>query len=292
VLHPLLTITRVLAVLGLVICAWSVALERPSNSYTRQSNPTAIAVAFDLSPSMLAIPGPAFGQDIPPRYVRARSVLLELFSALQERRENVLVALIGFTRNAEILMGWDNSSSQLSEMIEYGLSPGLFTSTGTSMEAAVGTVVDLFDMLPTDLRDSSRKIAILVSDGEDTMPQSYLGYALEDLASGSFDVIALQTGLLDTSEGVPKYGQVGEFLGFESMGGELYTLPSAEAMSAIANATNEHGLHVRAEDPLAVQRMLEFTVDGNIGGGRLGKQQLAILGMFIVVALLCARVLQ
>jgi hypothetical protein len=287
-----LTITIVLVMMGFGFCAWSLTLERPSHNYTRQSSPIAIAVAFDLSPSMLAIPDPSVAQEIPPRYIRARSVLLELFGALQERRENVLVALIGFTRNAEVLMGWDNNSSQLSEMIEYGLSPGLFTSTGTSMEAAVSGTVEVFEMLPVELRETSRRIAVLVSDGEDTMPHAYLGYALEELASGSFDVIALQTGLLDTSEGVPSYGQVGEFLGFEAMGGELYTVPSAEAMHAMANATSERGLHVRAEDPFAVEQLMDFTVDGRNETAHLGKKQLAILGMFAVVALLCARLLQ
>jgi len=287
-----LTITRGLIVLGFVFCVWSLVLDQPSYSYTRERNPIAIAVAFDLSPSMLAIPDPAFDANVPPRYVRARNILLELFSTLEERRENVLVALIGFTRNAEVLIGWDYSSSQLREIIEFGLSPGLHSSTGTSMEAAVGAVTDLFNLLPADLRETSRKLAILVSDGEDTMPDSFLGYALDDLASASFDIIALQAGLLHTSEGVPRYGQVGEFIGFEAMGGELYTAPSTETMQAIAGAIPERGLYVRAEDPAAIEEILQFTIDGKVDGGYLGNKMFAMLGMFIVVTLLCARVLR
>ena len=287
-----LTITYALVGLGLALCAWSITLDRPSYSYAPLSDPIAIAVAFDLSPSMLAIPDPAFGPDIPPRYVRGKAALLELFRILQERRENVLVALIGYTKNAEVLMGWDHSASQLREIVEYGLSPGLFTSTGTSMEAAVGTVIDLFEMLPLEMRNNGRRLAIFVSDGEDTLPQSFLGYAIEELASESFDVISLQTGLLNTNEGVPRYGQVGEFLGFEAMGGKLYTIPSAEAMNSIANATTKRGLYVRAEDPGAVEQMLQFTLDGQITGDQLEKSLLAMLGMFAVVTILCARVLQ
>jgi hypothetical protein len=285
-------ITLVLVGLGFVFCAWSVVLDRPSLSYAHDDTPIAIAVAFDLSPSMLAIPDPAFDGNIQPRYVRARTALLELFRILEERQQNMVVALVAYTKNAEVLMGWDHSASQLREIIEYGLSPGIHTTTGTSMEAAVGTVIDLFRMLPVELRDTSNKLAVFVSDGEDTLPQSFLGYAIEELGSQSFDVVALHTGLLDTNEGVPRYGEVGEFLGFEAMGGKLHTVPDAEAMDAIAHATIGRGLYVRAEDPLAAEKMLQFTVNVQTVDAYLENRAIAILGMFFVVLLLCARVLR
>lgn len=289
--RPLVT-TIALVLLGFAFCAWSAMLDRPAYSYTPHDGPIAIAVAFDLSPSMLAIPDPIFDPDNTPRYVRARIALLELFRILEERRVNVLVSLIGFTRSAEVLMGWDSSSSQIREIVEYGLSPELFTSSGTSIEAAVDSLVDVFGMLPEDLRETSRRIAILVSDGEDTFPRSFLGYAREEVASASFDVIALQAGLLDTSEGVPRYGQVGEFLGFEPMGGDLYTVPDVEAMSAISSAASERGLYVRAEDPSAVEQMLRFTGGVQIDSGKPDNRTVAIMGLFAVVTLLCARILK
>jgi hypothetical protein len=241
---------------------------------------------------MLAIPDPTFDREIPPRYIRARDVLLVFFRTLEERRENVLVALVGYTKTAEILMGWDDSPSQFQEIIEFGLSPGLHTTTGTSTEAAVGTIIDLFDMLPVDLRDTDRKLAIIVSDGEDTLPSSFLGYAIEELASETFDVIALQTGLLEANEGVPRFGQVGEFLGFEAMGGDLYTVPDTHAMSAIANATSGRGLHVRAEDPAAADKILQFASSVGSDGANPEETLIAVLGMFAIVTILCARVLQ
>lgn len=287
-----LAVTFALVVLGCILCAWSLVLDRPAYSYSQQESPVAIAIAFDLSPSMLAIPDPEFDRNMPPRYVRARDTLLRLLRMLEERQENVLVSLIGFTRNAEVLMGWDRNASQLREFVEYGLSPGLFTSSGTSMEAAVDALVDAFDMLPQDLQERSRKIAILVSDGEDTLPRSFLGYALEELASSSFDIIALQAGLLDKSEGVPRYGQVDEFIGFEAMSGDLFTQPNVEAMTAIAEATTERGLYVRAEDSASADQMLRFVARGQVDGEKLGSEQLAVLGLFAVVALLCAHILK
>ena len=287
-----LAVTFALVIFGFVLCAWSLMLDRPAFSYSPRESPVAIAIAFDLSPSMLAIPDPEFDRNMPPRYVRARDALLGLISKLEERQENVLVSLIGFTRDAEVLMGWDRNTSQLGEFVAYGLSPGLFTKSGTSMEAAVDALVDVFDMLPQDLQYTSRRIAILISDGEDTLPSSFLGYAIEELASSSFDVIALQAGLLDKSEGVPRYGQVDEFIGFEAMGGDLYTQPNVEAMTAIADATMERGLYVRAEDSASIEQMLRFVARRRVASDEFRKGQLAVLGLFAVVALLCARLLK
>jgi hypothetical protein len=101
-----------------------------------------------------------------------------------------------------------------------------------------------------------------------------------------------KTHCLDTNEGVPRYGEVGEFLGFEAMGGKLHTVPDAEAMDAIAHATIGRGLYVRAEDPLAAEKMLQFTVNVQTVDAYLENRAIAILGMFFVVLLLCARVLR
>ena len=161
---PLYTV--ILVVSGLSLVGGSVLLDRAPYSYAPGATPVAIAIAFDLSPSMLAIPDPLTHPDNEPRYARARETLLGVFRALEERQANIVVSLAGFTKNAEILMGWDNSATQLREILQYGLSPDLFSSSGTSIEAAVETIVDVFGMLPKDLRDTSRKIAIIVSDGE------------------------------------------------------------------------------------------------------------------------------
>ena len=180
----------------------------------------------------------------------------------------------------------------LRELLQYGLSPDLFTSSGTSIEVAVETVVNVFSMLPQDLREASRKIALIVSDGEDTAAAESLGYALADLSSQPFDVIALQAGSLDTPEGVPRYDQVGEFLGFEMMSGNIYSTPDIKTMNAIPRASPQRGLYVRAEEPDAVEEVLKFVVDGQFRNQQMPGRLFFTLSLLGIVALICARVLQ
>lgn len=282
----------VLAAAALVLALWSVYLERPSYTYTLTENPVAIAIAFDLSPSMLAIPDPAVQAGAVPRFERGREVLTELFQLLGDARENVLVAIVGYTKTSEVIMGWESNLAQIREMLEYVVSPALFTSTGTSMEAGIKGLFQAYDTLPADLRENSRKIAILVSDGEDTLPYSYLDYAMEELEAGPFDIVTLQTGLLDTDEGVPQYGEFGEFLHFQPMGGRYYTVPDVDAMTRIAGVSANRGLYVRAENPDAAEDILAF-----IGGGEavdLGMDPLlwVMLGIFFIVAALYALLLE
>ena len=152
-------------------------------------------------------------------------------------------------------------------------------------------LVDVFGMLPQDLRETSRKIAIVVSDGEDTAPVEYLGYALEELSANPFDVIALQAGLIGTSEGVPRYGEVGEFLGYEIMSGKLYSTPNIQTMHAMSEASPQRGLYVRAEEPGAAEQILQFTVDGRLLKSKFPGTLFASLGLLGIVALVGARVL-
>jgi hypothetical protein len=282
--------TCALALAGLAACVWSAMLARPSYSYARHASPLAVAIAFDLSPSMLAIPDPVYDEPLPPRHRRARDALLEVFATLEERGIEPRVSFIGFTAKAAVLTGWDDDTMQIREMLGHGLSPGLFTSSGTSIEAAVEALIDAFDLLPDALQDASRKIAILVSDGEDTTGLSYQGYIAERLGAASFDVIALQTGSLASSEGVPHYGEAGEFLGFERMSGRLHTIPDANAMTSVTRAAARGGLYVRAEEPTAAAQMLRY-LDRGQGGAAAPRGDLAAsLLLFTVVAVLCARI--
>lgn len=274
--------------LGLV--AWSAWLDRPSLSYAAADNPAAIAVVFDLSPSMLARPDPTLSPGVQPRYVRGRAVLDRLFRSLEDRQEDVVVSLTGFTRESGVIMGWDSNLSQIREMLQYGLSPDLFTSTGTSMEEGVKSLAHAFDSLPENLRQTRRKTAILVSDGEDTAATSYLSYALEALREQPFSVVALQTGLLHADEGVPVYGEVGEFKGFEQIGGRLYTVPDVDAMTRVSAAA-ARGLYVRAEDSDAAAKIIGFI--GNERGSSASEieKTVVIAGLFLITALLLGRLL-
>ena len=277
---------------GIGLCLWSVSLERATFTFEKQSGPVAIAVAFDLSPSMLAIPNPDLDGHYPPRFERGKTVLLEFLRALEEQGEPVIVSVIGFTKQASIIMGWDQSVAQVRDILEYAVSPDLFGSSGTSIEAAAKSLDGVFNMLPVALQTSSRKLAIVVSDGEDTMRASSFAYAEEELAEAGFDTIALQTGSLDLNEGVPTYGRVGEFMGFRSMGGDIYTEPNVAAMHTIAEASASRGLYLRAEAPDAAERILEFVIGGEPVRATMDAAWLSTFGMFAVVSLLCALILR
>ena len=282
----------VVAGAGIGMCLWSVSLERDAYTFERHANPIAIAVAFDLSPSMLAIPNPEFDGQYAPRFERGKAVLLDYFRALEEQGAPVIVSVLGFTKKADIIMGWDESTAQVRDILNYAVSPDLFGSSGTSIESAAKSLDSVFGMLPVELQATSRRLAIIVSDGEDTMRASSFEYAREELAAAGFDMIALQTGLLDRNEGIPVYGRVGEFMGFRDMRGDIYTVPDVDAMNTIAEASAGRGLHVRAESPGAVASMLQFSVAAGSGGIAADAAWLSTFGMFTVVSLLCAVILR
>lgn len=282
-------LVSVLAVLSLALILWSAWLERPSYSYNPEVNPVAIAIAFDLSPSMLAIPDPASGSDLTPRYQRGISILLELLAELEDRQIDVLVSMVGFTEKAEVIMGWESNISQIREMLQYVVAPDLFTSTGTSIEAATKALIQSFNTLPENLKADTTKVAILVSDGEDTSTYSYMDYVMEELEASTFDIITLQTGLLDQNEGVPHYGEFGEFIDFESMGGKHYTVPDVDTMMRLSEVPSHRGLYVRAESAGTPAKMLDFIASSGVAGAGMDQKLLVILGLFLVVGILYAR---
>ncbi|HKU17596.1 MAG TPA: vWA domain-containing protein [Steroidobacteraceae bacterium] len=277
-----------LVLCGILLCGWSVRPTQSAQTFTRETNPLVIAVAFDLSPSMLAIPNPQFEHGRPPRFERARDVLLKYFDALQEAQQRPVVAMIGFTKQAEVMMGWDKSTQQIRDVLQYGLVPDLLGNSGSSIEVALRKITDAFRMLPAEYQGSQRKLAIVVSDGESSVPPAALHYALKDLAASQYDVIALQTGLLDTNEGVASFGDLGEFLGFGDFGGRIYTVPDAAAMQSVADSAGARGLYLRAEDEGAAERMLGFSVQSGGQDKSIDATLLLAMGMFAVVVAVAA----
>lgn len=283
--------TLILCASALLVLGASIWIDRPVSSFKPDNIPISIVVAFDLSPSMLAIPDPNQRPEFLPRYVRARNVLQKVFGSFEERRVPVNIALIGFTSKAEILMGWDKGTSQLREILDVGLSPGLFTSSGTNLEAAVTTIVRLFDMLPVETREASQKIVIIVSDGEDTTSKEMLRYAIDELSGQPFQVVSLHVGLSDANEGVPRYDHAGEFLGFEAMSGNTYSTPDAGTMRNLSRSTAKRGLFVRAEQDNAVQAILAATQSDQRPETDDAARSFLALSLFLLTALVCIRVL-
>src|SRR5690606_27437318 len=112
------------------------------------------------------------------------------------------------------------------------------------------------------------------------------------LEAANYDVISLQTGLLDVSEGVPRFGRIGEFLGFRNFSGREFTVPNVSIMTSIAESASLRGLYIRAENPDTVERMLQFISRKSKRSKILDASFLAVLGMFVVVATLCGRLVK
>lgn len=267
------------AAAGIASVFWSASLARPATSFEQRATPLAIAIAFDLSPSMLAIPDPALSDAADPRWVRGRDVLLALLRGMEESGDAAVVAVVGFARRADVIMGWNRNLTEAGEVISYTLSPEVFGASGSSMEAAANGIEDAFGMLPAAFADA-RRLAIVVSDGEDTVRRGSLGYAVDSINNVNPDVIALQVGSLDVNEGVPVYDRDGDFTGFERIGGRLYTRPDAAVMAALAKASGEHGLLLHAEAPDAAQRSLAFARGKDAGRRGFDKSLLPVLCMF------------
>ena len=287
---PVITIALIVA--GLALTSGSILLDRTRSSFAPSVDPVAILIAFDLSPSMLAIPDPTLYPGVQPRYLRARQILQDVLKALEERGAAVTVALLGFSKDAEIMMGWDSSVSQLREILQYGLSPDLFTSSGTRIEAAVETVIEVFDMLPAEQKDRGRKVTIFVSDGEDTSSGEYLRYAIAELAEHPFDIVALQAGILGVNEGVPRFSPAGEFLGFDVMSGNVYSTPDANTMLTMSRSGSARGLYVRSEQAGSAAEIIDFLAGKRSLQQNISTRFLITFLLLCVSVLLCARALR
>jgi hypothetical protein len=220
--------------------------------------PIVVAIAVDLSLSMLAAPDPRTHPDVKSRLVRVQNALVTLLDRLAASQANVLTGVTAFTARSEIILAWDPNLAPAREVIAYVLAPDILTLPGTDLGAAVEGLLPLFDFLPSAYREKdTRKVAIVVSDGEATVEQVDLPRALDGLRARGVEVVSLQAGLFGVPEGIPSYDDAGGFLGFQDVGGQTYTTPDARAMQMIAGE-GKTGLYVRAEDPQAAAKIYEF----------------------------------
>jgi hypothetical protein len=254
--------------------------------------PLVVGIAVDLSLSMLAAPDPRTHPDVKSRLLRVQDTLVTLFDRLAASQANVLTGVTAFTARSEIILAWDPNLAPAREVIAYVLAPDMMTLPGTDLGAAVEGLLPLFDLLPSAYREKdTRRVAIVVSDGEGTVTQRDLRRALDGLRARGVEVVSLQAGLFGVPEGIPSYDDAGGFLGFQDVGGQTYTTPDARAMQMIAGEAKP-GLYVRAEDPQAASKIDDFL--GVSLGAASGVERLQLLILWVLwgmTVLIMARLL-
>lgn len=247
--------------LALVLCALLIIayVDSMEQTYMQDDTPILITLAVDLSLSMDAIPDPREHDSVGSRMERAQRVLLPILNAIEASGANVMLSITGFTVSSEIIAGWDNNLTQAREIIEYVIAPGLLTEPGTDMGVALQGVLPLIDNLPVQYQEGdNRKVLIVVSDGEETVQKGDMITALSDLREKDVDIIALQVGMQEIPEGLPVYDESNQFMGFQDVGGQIYTIPDPETMQLIAGQDSDRGLYVRAETSNATRLISDF----------------------------------
>ncbi len=245
-----------LIAVALVVIAY---IEQMDRSYMLEDTPVMVAMTTDLSLSMGAAPDPREHGNVGTRLERAQKILLPIMNALDSSGANVMVGITGFTAKSEMIMGWDGNLPQIREVIEYSLAPGILTQPGSDIGAALQGVLPLFENLPEEYQEQeTRKYLIVISDGERTLERGEIETALEDLRTNNIKIISLQVGSLDIPEGIPVFDDAGTFLGFEDIGGQIYTIPNTEVMQLIAGENPDDGIYVRAESINAVEDISQF----------------------------------
>ncbi len=217
----------------------------------------ALAIVYDTSLSMYAGPDPTRYPEVKTRLDRSKDVILEVLNRLDEDRTNILVSLIIFTVRAANVLGWNPNLREVSIIIDRALNTNLIGRGGTDLGGALARSVEVFDTLSDREKANTRKILWLVSDGERTVDMVDLNQNLEAIKQQDIAIISMQVGFLDEPEGIREYDEFG-FTGFWTGMGETYTIPDTNTMIEIAGLDDGQGLYVRAEDPQASGRILEF----------------------------------
>lgn len=235
--------------------------------YARQSSqdgggdnaPLLLAISADVSLSMGTVPEPSLREGVGTRLERAQAVLLPLLSSLGAAGRPVMVSVSAFTAKAETVLAWDDELSLAQEIVEFVLSTGLLTEAGSDLGVALDGVVPLFESLPDEYDNPDYpKYLIVVSDGEQTAGREMSETALARLRELGVRVIALQVGLEDIQEGLPVYDDDGEFVGFEEVSGQIFSVPNPEIMRIISGADEGRGIFVRAETGDPVGTITDF----------------------------------
>lgn len=232
---------------------------RSSDEAQSPAAPALVAFAADVSLSMGTIPEPGSYEDVGTRFERVQQVLLPVLAELSAAARPVLVSVTAFTSTSETILAWDDDLSLAREVIEFVLTTGLLTEAGSDLGVALNGVIPLFESLPDTHRDARYpKFLVVVSDGEQTEGRVSSDAALDKLRELGVQIIALHVGLPDTAEGLPVYDESGGFLGFEEVGGQIFSVPDPELMHLISGSDPAQGLFVSAEGSGAAAAITEF----------------------------------
>jgi hypothetical protein len=208
---------------------------------------------------------------------RTRRALLPLLTELESSARPVMVGVTAFTSKAETILAWDDNLPQVREAVEYVLTPGLLTESGSDLGAALEGAERLFELLPAAYRESDvGKFLILVSDGEQNVEGSDTATAIGELREQGVRIVALHVGLPDIPEGLPVYDETNRFLGFETVGGQLFSMPDPSVMRAIAGSAPDEGVFIKAEDADAADTMTEY-IGIRMAGSQSGSGRLTLL---------------
>ena len=231
----------------IVMLALLAYVGRSDEGSSGPGTPVLVALAADVSLSMGTIPEPGANDDIGTRLERAQHVLLPVLASLSAAARPVLVSVTAFTSKSETILAWDDDLSLAREIVEFVLATGLLTEAGSDLGVALNGVVPHFESLPESYRGQGHsKFLIIVSDAEQTADRANSDAALVSLRELGVRIITLHVGLPDTPEGLPVYDENGDFLGFEEVDGQLFSVPNPELMNLIAGSDPAQGLFVRA----------------------------------------------
>ena len=221
--------------------------------------PVVLAIATDVSLSMGTLPDPGSGAETRTRLERVRQTLMQLLARLSSAPRPALVSVTAFTSKSETILAWDDELSLAREIIEYVLTTGLLTEAGSSLDAGLNGVVPLYESLPAAYRDPDRKkYLVVVSDGEQTVTRGGSDMALGKLRDLGVRIIALHVGHENLPEGLPVYDEATDFIGFEEIDGQIFSVPNAEFMAQLAGDDAESGLFVRAESAAAAADIADY----------------------------------
>ena len=233
--------------------------ERSGEGTPGPGAPVLVALAADVSLSMGTIPEPGTNDDVGTRLERVQQVLLPVLANFDAAARPVLVSVTAFTSKSETILAWDDDLSLAREIIEFVLTTGLLTEAGSDLGVALNGVLPHFENLPETYRGSGHpKFLIIVSDGEQTTSRASSDAALATLRELGVRIIALHVGLSDVPEGLPVYDENDDFLGFEEIGGQIFSVPNPELMRLTAGTNPAQGLFVRAESGDAATTITDF----------------------------------